>query len=165
LTLDFLLGNEGLPRGKLWLDVKDMSEENWEPFLDQLSRLVPSERRSDIIVETDWSGPAAVQAAAAFLEGGFNYSYYLPTDAAIDCGARRSDTCDALRTEVLHTVSLGFSHLSFDARAFPFVLSIRDQLPPEIRLLTWDMSRLWPLKPLIREVDIYIVSFPSRHST
>jgi hypothetical protein len=165
LTLDFLLANEALPRSMVWLDVKDLSDDNWELFLVQLMRLIPGERRGDTIIETGWSSPSVRQAAAAFRERGFGFSYYLPTEAAIECGADRSRICDDLRTEVLLTAAMGFSHLSFDARAYVFVQSIRDGLSPSMRLLTWDISTSWPQMDLIREVDVYIVRFPSPFST
>ena len=164
LTLDYLLAHQGLPRGMLWLDVKDLSEGNWEPFLDQLLRLIPAERRRDTIIETGWPSPSVRQAAAAFRDSGFIFSYYLPTEEAIDCGADRSPLCEDLRNQVLLTVSMGFSHLSFDARAYLFVKSIRNDLPPSMRLLTWDLSRSWRQVDLIREVDVYIVRFPGEFS-
>jgi hypothetical protein len=165
LTLDFLLANEDLPRGRVWLDVKDLSEDNWKPFLDQLMRLIPMGRRGDTIIETGWSAASVRHAAATFRESGFLFSYYLPTEEAIQCGAVSSRMCDDLRTEVLLTASMGFSHLSFDARAQVFVQSIRDRLPPSMRLLTWDISGKWPQMDLIREVDVYIVRFPSPFSS
>lgn len=165
LTLDFLLANENLPRGKLWLDVKDLSEENWKPLLDQLLKLIPPGRRGDAIIETGWTNPAVRQAAAAFQGSGFAFSYYLPTEGAIDCGTDRSRACEDLRKNVLATVAMGFSHLSFDARAYPFVDTIRSELPPSVRLLTWDLSRPWQQPDLISEVDVYIVRFPSPFST
>jgi hypothetical protein len=164
LTLDFLLANQSLPRGKLWLDVKDLSAENWKGFLDQLLELIPSERRDDIIIETGWSSPSVRQAASAFRERGFAFSYYLPTEQAIGCGPATTEACKRLREEVLLTVSMGFSHLSFDARAYTFVESIRNDLPPSVRLLTWDLSRAWRQLDLIREVDVYIVRLPIRPS-
>ena len=165
LTLDFLLANEDLPRGRIWLDVKDLSDDNWERFLDQLVSHIPMERRGDTIIETGWSDASVREAAAAFRGSGFIFSYYLPTEPAIECGDASSRMCDDLRTEVLLTASMGFSHLSFDARAQAFVQSIRDRLPASMRLLTWDISGKWPQMDLIREVDVYIVRFPSPFST
>jgi hypothetical protein len=165
LTLNLLLSQERLPAGRLWLDVKDLSASNWAPLLDRLVKLVPPARHGSIIVETGWSDPGVHQASAAFRTRGFAVSYYLPTEETIDCGALRSPSCDALRLQVLSTVSRGFSHLSFDARAHAFVTSIRKELPPALRLLTWDLSKSWPQPDLLDEVDVYIVRFPSRHST
>lgn len=160
LTLEFLLANEGMPRGKLWLDVKDLSQKNWRPFLDLIARLVPPERRIDTIVETSWSGPSVRQAASAFRSSGFLMSYYLPTEAALACSAEDSAQCDELRKDVLLTLSMGFSHLSFDAQTNRFVQTIRHRLPPSVRLLTWDLTKSWAAMNLISEVDVYIVRFP-----
>jgi len=165
LTLEFLLANEGLPRGHLWLDVKDLSDDNWSAFLAMLLTLIPPERRSDIIIETGWETAGVREAAAGFRREGFIFSYYLPTEAAIECGAVRSQECMQLRAEVLQAVGMGFSHLSFDARAYPFVQSIRADLPPFMRLLTWHVSRDWPLLDLMNQVEVYIVRFPSPYST
>jgi hypothetical protein len=161
LSLEFLLANEALPRGRLWLDVKDLDDDNRDALLDQLTRQVPPARRGDTIVETGWADPAVAGAATAIRGAGFLFSYYLPTEAAMACGAERSEECEALREQVLSTVGSGFSHLSFDARAFAFVQTLRADLPQSVQLLTWHISGSWPLAELIDEVDVYIVRFPS----
>jgi len=165
LSLRFLLTNEGLPRGKLWLDVKDLAQDNWAPFLDLLTELVPPERRPDVIVETSWSDSTVRAAAAAFRDKGFLVSYYLPTDEALACGVDVSAACNDLRSEVLQATELGFSHLSFDARAREFVDTIRGRLAPSVRLLTWDLSETWSERDLIDGVDVYIVIFPDPFTT
>jgi hypothetical protein len=165
LSLEFLLANEAPPRGRLWLDVKDLDDDNWRALLAQLGRQVPASRRGDTIVETGWSEPAAADAAAAFRNEGFLFSYYLPTEAAIACGSDRTEECDALRAQVLATINMGFSHLSFDARAWEFVQTLRGGLPRSVRLLTWHIGGTWPLPELIDEVDVYIVRLPSPYST
>jgi hypothetical protein len=164
LSLDFLLSNERLPRGNLWLDVKDLSEGNWQQFIGQLVDLINPSRRGDVVVETGWSTQPVRDAAEAFVGNGFQFSYYLPTEA-IECGLSDSRNCNELRAAVVETVALGFSHLSFDARAYPFVQSIRGDLPPHVRLLTWHLSGAWPRMDLLREVEIYIVRFPNPFST
>lgn len=164
LTLDFLLSHERLPPGNLWLDVKDLSQGNWRRFLDVLVERIPPPRRGDVIVETVWSGSGVREASAAFRDSGFSFSYYLPTEEAVACEGARSQSCDALRQQVLRNISLGFSHLSFDARAYGFVKSIRAQLPPATRLLTWDLLKTWPQPDLIGEVQVYIINFPSRYA-
>jgi hypothetical protein len=161
LTLESLLAREQLPAGRLWLDVKDLSQDNWTGFLEQLNRLIPPTRRGDIIVETVWSSPDVRQVVTAFRGSGFRFSYYVPTDEARACAGWRTQQCDALRLQVLSTASLGFSHLSFDARAYDFVQSIRENLPGGVKLLTWDLSRSWPNSELLGDVEIYIVNFPS----
>lgn len=165
LTLDYLLTNEGMPSGKLWLDVKDLSPKNWRPFLDLIAKLIHVERRMDTIVETSWSGPSVRQAVSAFRNSGFLMSYYLPTEASLACGSDNTVQCNALRNDVLQTLSMGFSHLSFDAQTYDFVQTIRDRFPPSVRLLTWDLTKSWSKLNLISEVDVYIVRFPSPFST
>ncbi len=160
LTLEFLLSRESLPTGRLWLDTKDLGPGNWAAYLDLLVRLVPPERRDDVIVETVWSTPDAGPVAAAFRGQGFAFSYYLPTDEATGCGDRRTAECDDLRRQVLATLSAGFSHLSFDARAESFVATLRPDLPAGTRLLTWDLTRMWPRRPLLDDVDVYIIYWP-----
>lgn len=161
LTLDFLLSSEPFPAGKLWLDTKDLSNDNWAAYLDQLKKLIPGDRRDDVIVETVWSSPDVRAAAAAFRSDGFKFSYYLPTDEAIACAAWRTQKCDTLRRQVLSTASMGFSHLSFDAKAYAFVKSIHDDLPSGMKLLTWDLTKSWPKSQLLDEVEVYIVKYPS----
>jgi len=165
LTLEFLLANEAMPAGKLWLDVKDLGEGTWTTLLELLSGLIPPERRADTIIETGWADPSVRSAALAFREKGFLFSYYLPTEEALACGSERSASCDELREQVLLTTSMGFSHLSFDARNRVFLQSIRDRMPASVRLLTWDLSQSWPQPGLIDEVDVYIVKFPVPYST
>jgi hypothetical protein len=165
LSLDFLLQNESLPNGTLWLDVKDLSVANWDGFLNLLNGLIPKNRRGDIVIETSWREADVERAVLALREDGYMVSYYLPTEAAIECEAASTHACDRLREDVIRTTSFGFSHLSFDARAYPFVGTIRDQLPSSIRFLTWDITPAWPRMDLLREVDIYIIRFPNRFST
>jgi hypothetical protein len=160
LTLEFLLSRESLPTGKLWLDTKDLSPSNWAAYLELLVRLIPPERRGDVIVESVWSGPDVRPVAAAFRGRGFAFSYYLPTEEATDCGERRTVECDGLRRRVLETLSAGFSHLSFDARAESFVATLRPDMPAGIRLLTWDLTRTWPKRALLDDVEVYIVYWP-----
>jgi hypothetical protein len=164
LTLRQLLTEERLPTGRLWLDVKDMNAGNWPSFLGRLSAMIPAARHGDVIVETPWSSPEVAQAAAAFRKAGFAFSYYLPMEEAMACDRLLTRACDELRGQVIRTVAMGFSHLSFDARAYPFVKSIRDALPEGTGLLTWDLSRFWPKAGLVDEVEIYIVDFPSPYS-
>jgi hypothetical protein len=165
LTLHFLLSNEGLPAGKLWVDVKDLSEEHWPALLELLSSHVPDDRRGDVMIETGWGDDNVSAAANAFRENGFVFSYYLPTGEAIDCGSESSISCDRFRTQVKWITSLGFSHLSFDARAMDFVRTIKADLPNDMRLLTWSLGRSWPSLDLLRQVDVCLVRFPSPYST
>ena len=160
LTLEFLLTHEKLPTGRLWLDTKDLSPANWRAYLDLLNRLVPAAKRPDVVVETVW-GTADVQpVAAAFRDDGYDFSYYLPTERAADCGTSATPDCDRFRQDVLGTLGAGFSHLSFDAVDYPFVRSIRKDMPASVGLLTWDLSPDWPDRELLDEVDIYIVVLP-----
>lgn len=160
LTLEFLLSRESLPAGKLWLDTKDLSPSNWAAYLDLLVRLIPPERRGDVIVETVWSSRDVARVATAFRSRGFAFSYYLPTEEATGCGERRTAECDGLRRRVLATLSTGFSHLSFDARAESFVATLRPDMPAGIRLLTWDLTRTWPRRALLEDVEVYIIYWP-----
>ena len=163
LTLDFLLTQEMLPAGKLWLDTKDLSKDNWNGYLEQLNRLIPASRRSDVVVETVWADADVQAAAIAFRQGGFAFSYYLPSDRARDCAALRTADCDAFRRQVTATVARGFSHLSFDHRGYEFVKSIRNELPPAVKFLTWDLSKAWPRPELLGDVEIYIIHLPSAY--
>lgn len=163
VTLTGLLTGEGLPRGKLWLDVKDLSDSNWLRLLHSLETLIPTSRRKDVFIETSWSEPSVRSAATGFRDAGYHFSYYLPTEEAIECRDRRDESCEAFRRRVLTTLAMEFTHLSFDMRGYPFVQSIRDRLPPEIRFLTWHIRRPWPELDLLRDVDIYIVTMPGRY--
>lgn len=159
LSLERLLRGAALPSGMLWLDVKDLDENNWPELKSLLNYLIPAERHPNIVVETGWAGNAAEVAIREFLSDGFQVSYYLPTDQAIDCGARQSEDCNAFRTAVLKTMALGFSHLSFDARGYEFVQTIRHELPKGVRLLTWHTARTLPQTEMLDDVELYIVRF------
>ena len=161
MTLEFLLTHEKLPKGKLWLDTKDLSPANWVSYLELLNRLIPAARHRDVIVETVWGADGVSPVAAAFRENGFQFSYYLPTEAAIECKGRVTAVCDQFRRDVLKTLTAGFSHLSFDAGGYSFVQSIRKDMPPSVRLLTWDLTREWPNEQLLDDVEIYIVKLPN----
>ena len=160
LSLEFLLSQESLPKGRLWLDTKDLAPSNWSAYLELLTRLVPPERRGDVIVETVWSTADIEPVAAAFRERGFAVSYYFPAEDAKACAGSRMPGCDDLRRRVLATLSRGFSHLSFDAQAESFVETLRPGLPPGVKLLTWDLTRMWPRRPLLDDVEVYIVYWP-----
>ncbi len=163
LTLDFLLTNELLPPGKLWLDTKDLSKSNWSAYLAQLKRLIPASRRSDVVVETVWSDADVQEASSAFRLSGFAFSYYLPTDEARACGSSHTADCNSLRRQVVATVARGFSHVSFDYRAYQFAKSIRGDLPAEVKFLTWDLSKSWPKPKLLEDVEIYIINLPTAY--
>jgi len=162
LTLEQLLAQQGMPEGHLWLDTKDLAPSNWSAYLELLSRVIPPERRGDVVVETVWWTPDVEPVAAQFRSRSFAFSYYLPTDEAIACAERRTAECDALRRRVLDTLARGFSHLSFDSRAAAFAETLRPMLPPGVKFLTWDLSRTWKDRPLIDDVDLYIVYWPGR---
>ena len=159
LSLEQLLHDASLPKGALWLDVKDLGEDNWRTLLALLHELVPVERRPSVVVETGWADEAVAVPIDAFRRSGFQVSYYLPTERAFDCAALASMECQQFRAEVLRTVSFGFSHLSFDARGYEFVRTIRNQLPGHVRLLTWHTARMLPQEEMLGDVDLYIVKF------
>lgn len=159
LSLEQLLRHTSLPAGMLWLDVKDLAEDNWHVLISLLHELVPVERRPTIVIETGWAEEAASVAIDEFRRSGFQVSYYLPTEQAIGCAARRSGECNAFRAAVLKSMRLGFSHLSFDARGYEFVQTIRHELPESVRLLTWHTARTLPQTEMLDEVELYIVRF------
>ena len=161
LSLEQLLQRLSLPRGILWLDVQDLGEANWSNLYSLLGELIPVDRRADIVIETWWADDSAKDAIDAFREAGYLVSYYLPTREAADCGGHVSEYCNAFRADVLGTMRLGFSHLSFDARGYEFVQTLRDELPEGTRLLTWHTSRILPQMDMLDDVDLYVVRFPT----
>lgn len=159
LSLEQLLRHTSLPAGMLWLDVKDLAEDNWHVLNSLLHELVPAERRHTIVIETGWAEQAAAVAIDEFRRSGFQVSFYLPAEQAIGCAARKSGECNAFRAAVLKSMRLGFSHLSFDARSYEFVQTIRHELPESVRLLTWHTARSLPQAEMLDEVELYIVRF------
>ena len=159
LSLEQLLRRASLPAGMLWLDVKDLDQDTWHALISLLHELVPIERRHAIVIETGWAEEAASVAIDEFRRSGFQVSYYLPTERAIACAARESEECGAFRAEVVKTMGLGFSHLSFDARGYEFVQTIRHELPEPVRLLTWHTARTLPQTEMLDDVELYIVRF------
>jgi hypothetical protein len=136
-----------------------LGEANWHGLLALLHELIPVERHPSVVIETGWADEAVADAIDAFRRSGFRVSYYLPTDRAFDCAALESEECQGFRAEVLKTMSFGFSHLSFDARGYEFVETIRDQLRGDVRLLTWHTARMLPQEEMLGDVELYIVRF------
>ena len=55
----------------------------------------------------------------------------------------------------------GDFHISASTHeAESFVETLRPDLPPGVKLLTWDLTRTWPRRPLLDDVEVYIVYWP-----
>jgi hypothetical protein len=126
-------------RGKrLWLDVKNLSDRNVEVLLSTLS--AANRPKHDMLVEVSAS-TAGSRAVKLLSQAGYQVSYYLPTDPAVECAADFTlQSCSELASKVEEDLKIGFSSLSFDYRAMPFVRRL--QLPPGVSISTWDLRDL-----------------------
>ena len=123
----------------LWLDVKNLNEENAAALLHALRRLDATHAiRDRAIVETDHVGPAAERIR----EAGFLTSYYLPTALVTRQAAATETTCNGA-TGVQHSVAAHrFAAVSYDWRGHRWVerclgAFVRKQA---LRRYAWDLS-------------------------
>jgi glucan phosphoethanolaminetransferase (alkaline phosphatase superfamily) len=126
-------------RGKrLWLDVKNLSDRNVGILLSTLN--AANRSKHDMLVEVSES-TAGSTAVKLLSQAGYQVSYYLPTDPAIECAADFTlQSCSEMVSKVEEDLKIGFSSLSFDYRAMPFVSRL--QLPPGVSISTWDLRDL-----------------------
>jgi hypothetical protein len=174
LPLYELLGNAGVPRHGLWLDVKNLTERNALPFLAKLSTLVPAELRGSVLVETSNESLARSPALRAIDDSGFVTSYYLPTELGCTCALSLAGECAREMTRLAPALSgSAFRGLSFDARGRSLARTLRAELTPQPVLNTWtpmdrcpDGSRAAPLPDAARDslltgVQKYLVKVQS----
>jgi hypothetical protein len=158
-----LLRNAGLPRGRLWLDVKNLAEANSGALLAGLNAVVPPARRSEVLIESPNLALVRSPAARAIAAAGYTLSFYLPTETAIGCSERFDLACErAARRFAGALGGSAFSGLSFDARGAGLARAVRATMPAPPILNTW--AQRWPATQdelaLLEQVQMYLVEMP-----
>jgi heptose-I-phosphate ethanolaminephosphotransferase len=138
-VLDFLKGRGA--ETHLWLDLKNLEEDNLDGVLARLSELDQRYDLKDrVIVETTYTGSGFDQ----FFEQGFYTSYYLPTEEILS--ALETDDADQLRQLATQMSNVVRRHraraMSFDIRLYDFVKEYLESLAAmnDLDYLTWDLS-------------------------
>ena len=125
---------------KIWLDLKNLTDENVMAVLSRLERLDRRFSLKDLaIIET----PSPSPLVARLREAGWQTSYYLPTGELRDLMASGDDSALLRRaTEIARQVSRQrMAAVSFDWRLYPFVKRhLEPLLDPAIRYHLWDLS-------------------------
>jgi hypothetical protein len=135
LPLELLLSLPTSSSKRLWLDVKNLSEENVSVLLDVLNKF--HRTAEDTLVEI--SASAAGSGAATLLsEAGYTVSYYLPTELAVKCSSGDvTAECATFAVRVERDLQSQFQSLSFDVRASRFVSGLN--IPSNVSLAAWDL--------------------------
>ena len=160
LPLDVLLALSAVKGKRIWLDVKNLSDDNVGLLLAPLKRFDRSDKDTLVEVQASTAGSAAVKRLS---EAGYTVSYYLPNKLGIKCAANGSTgECAEFAAKVEHDLQSDFKSLSFDIKASQFVSALK--LPFHISLSTWDLhADLVSLgkRPEIAKYNMFIVPYSS----
>ncbi len=120
---------------KIWLDIKNLSEENHLAVLDRLNTLDQQFGLKKLaIIESSITS----KAFSIFSEAGYHTSYYLPTALKNITTQRLPRKAKVLREQIQQQA---VKAISFDIALYPFV---KDHLEPiigeDIDYHTWDLS-------------------------
>jgi len=125
---------------KIWMDLKNLTQENYKQVLDRLNYLDSQySLKEKLIIESETSG----SLFSNFNEEGWHISYYLPTKIIMKYfDENKINEMEELAKSISEqSVIQRLSAVSFDNRLYPFV---KDYLEPlladEIVYHTWDLS-------------------------
>jgi hypothetical protein len=157
---------------RLWLDMKNVDEDNVERIVDRLIELDRTfDLRGRAIVETSFAGAGLKRLSAA----GFYVSYYLPTRPIRK--ALKADRIGDLRMAAQRIARVvkrhGAKAVSFGIGTYPFVRDYLGEFADErgLDFLTWDPSldssrasfgRRLARRDWDRRLKVILVSFRSR---
>src|SRR5262245_12809693 len=136
LPLDTILSLKDSTGKRIWLDVKNLNDENVDVLLKLLDKY--HRRYDDTLVEVG-ATLADSRAVRRLVEAGYQVSYYLPTELSLAClGTDLGDRCREFAAKVERDLNSGFSSLSYDFAAQAFVSKLR--LPTNLSISTWDLN-------------------------
>ena len=127
---------------KIWMDVKNVGDDNAEAMLVHLENLAQKYGvKPSILLESSTTSPQL----KIFSDAGFHTSYYLPTNAILNLLARQKP--DDLAQEAIRIRDLvlvqDVSAISFPASLYPFVKQyVEPLLPKNIVYHTWNIIKL-----------------------
>ena len=104
---------------KIWLDIKNLNNQNIDGTLNRLNQLDSHFNLKGIaLIETSFYGGKVKLIS----EAGYNVSYYLPTRQVLDQMEHGSNAKDNLVSMLVSRVNqMGVKNISFDLRLYPFV--------------------------------------------
>jgi hypothetical protein len=146
---------------RLWLDMKNLSEENVDGFLTLLSKHASAFDEGDLMVEVQAKN-AGTPTLTKLREHRILISYYLPTEEAARCSSITppDDACDDFRERVVADLTRDeFDVLSFDyTSSLPFVRA----LPVRPLLAAWaldtDLTSYQPSEDIL-DYQMFIIKF------
>lgn len=160
LPLDTILSLKDTTAKRIWLDVKNLTDENVDVLLKVLEKY---HRRYDNTLVEVGATLARSRAAQRLVEAGYQVSYYLPTELSLAClGPELGDQCREFAAKVERDLNAGFSSLSYDFAAQAFVSKLR--LPKNLSISTWDLNaNLGELakRAEISKYNMFIIPFAS----
>lgn len=174
-TLEYFL--KKAPNGgfdKVWLDVKNLDDDNLEDALAELKRLDAAYGlKKYAIVESSMTGAAFAKIADA----GFLSSYYLPTELEAMIAANdHAALSDAALGIVKQVSAQRVKAVSFGIEVYPFVTKyLQDALPKDVVYHTWDTKMTMASENFPKDMKAMpyysdkrlktiLVSFPSDYS-
>ena len=133
---------------KIWLDIKNVREDNIDALLAELLRLDSLYGiRQTAIIESN----LVTEGLRKVGQAGFHSSYYLPTQKikALLSGNDRALLQAAAAALAEQIASQGVAAVSFDLALYPFVKNyLETVIPATVVYHTWDSMKLWELNAI-----------------
>jgi glucan phosphoethanolaminetransferase (alkaline phosphatase superfamily) len=125
---------------KIWLDLKNINEENYRPILLRLNQLNEKFSLQDsLILET----AETADFISDFTRSGWHTSYYLPTRKILNMLVGSDiEGMESLAEQIaIQAESQSLSAVSFDQSLYPFVKTYLESLLPDTVVYhTWDLT-------------------------
>jgi heptose-I-phosphate ethanolaminephosphotransferase len=133
---------------KIWLDIKNLNEFNYNKILDYLNILDEKfHLKNKLIVETS----SKTDKFSVFAEQGFHTSYYIPLNTL---NISENEQIKEAQTILSQINKQKTSALSFDVALYPFVKKhLKPKLPELIVFHTWDLSLSFSQKELLENLS------------
>ncbi len=130
------------PMKKIWMDVKNITDENASAMLKHLEELNEQYHIKPIVL---LESPTTSTHFKDFSQAGFYTSYYLPAEALLKLQAQNNP--DILKQEAKRirdwVASQAIPAISFPAFLYPFVKTyVEPELPQTIDYHTWNIIKL-----------------------
>jgi len=130
------------PMKKIWMDVKNVTDENADAMLNHLQALHQQYNIKPIVL---FESSTSSKRIKDFAQAGFYTSYYLPTNAILQLQAEQKP--ELLKKEALRIrdwiAAESIPAISFPAFLYPFVKTyVEPLLPANIDYHTWNIIKL-----------------------
>lgn len=139
---------------KIWLDVKNVNDENIGDILNHLNLLDQKHSLKDkLVFESD----TKLDRFNAFSDSGWHTSYYLPTEVIIqmmeqDDVEKMREFALEINEQIIRQKTLA---VSFDVRAYPFVKNYIEPISePHIVYHLWDLEQKLHAQNLLSSIEV-----------